>query len=48
MSLAYIRWNVDPEIFNLGFWGLRYYSLLFVMGIILGYIFMKKIFVREN
>lgn len=48
MPLAYIRWNVDPEIFNLGFWGLRYYSLLFVTGIVLGYIFMKKIFTKEG
>lgn len=48
MSIAFIRWDVDPEIFNLGFWGLRYYSLLFVTGIVLGYIFMKKIFVKEN
>jgi len=48
MSIAFIRWNVDPEIFNLGFWGLRYYSLLFVAGIVLGYIFMKKIFEKEK
>jgi len=48
MSIAFIRWNVDPEIFNLGFWGLRYYSMLFVFGIILGYIFMRKIFVKEG
>ncbi len=48
MPFAYIRWNVDPEIFNLGFWGLRYYSLLFVTGIVLGYIFMKKIFTKEG
>lgn len=48
MPFAYIRWDVDPEIFNLGFWGLRYYSLLFVTGIVLGYIFMKKIFTKEG
>lgn len=48
MSLAYIRWNVNPEIFDLGFWALRYYSLLFVTGIVLGYILMKKIFKKEG
>jgi phosphatidylglycerol---prolipoprotein diacylglyceryl transferase len=48
MSLAFVHWHVNPEIFNLGFWGLRYYSLLFVTGIVLGYIFMKKIFNLEN
>lgn len=48
MSIAYIRWNVDPEIFHIGFWGLRYYSLLFVAGILLGYVFMKKIFQKEG
>jgi prolipoprotein diacylglyceryl transferase len=47
MALS-IRWSVDPEIFNIGFWGLRYYSLLFVTGIVLGYIFMKKIFAKEE
>lgn len=48
MALAYIRWNVSPEIFDLGFWGLRYYSLLFVTGIVLGYVFMRKIFRTEG
>ncbi len=48
MTFAFITWKVDPEIFNIGFWGLRYYSLLFVAGIVLGYIFMKKIFDKEK
>jgi phosphatidylglycerol---prolipoprotein diacylglyceryl transferase len=48
MSIAFIHWKVNPEIFNLGFWGLRYYSLLFVSGIILGYVFMRQIFIKEK
>lgn len=48
MISAYIKWNVNPEIVDLGFWALRYYSLLFVTGIVLGYVFMKKIFSNEN
>jgi len=30
-----IRWNVDPEIIQVGAFSLRYYSLMFVMGFIL-------------
>lgn len=30
-----IRWNVDPEIVQVGSFSLRYYSLMFVMGFIL-------------
>jgi phosphatidylglycerol---prolipoprotein diacylglyceryl transferase len=47
--IGFINWNIDPEIVNLfGFFPLRYYSLLFVTGLILGYLIVKQIYIREN
>lgn len=43
-----INWNVDPAIFHLGGFELRYYSLLFVGGFILGYYIMRSFFLREG
>lgn len=49
MTLAYINWNADPEIAKLfGIISLRYYSILFVTGLILGYLIVKEIYRREN
>lgn len=47
--LAYITWNVDPEIIRLfGVISLRYYSLLFVSGLILGYLIVRRIYIKEG
>ena len=43
-----IEWNVDPEIFSLGFISVRYYSLAFVITFLLGYYILKWIVIREN
>ncbi|SHE33712.1 prolipoprotein diacylglyceryl transferase [Cnuella takakiae] len=48
MLTLYINWNIDPEIFRLGGFALRYYSLLFALAFLLGYWLMKKMFVRES
>ncbi len=48
MLLNQIVWSVDPVIFQIGSFQLRYYSLLFALGFILGYIIVKKLFQREN
>ncbi|MDR0864880.1 MAG: prolipoprotein diacylglyceryl transferase [Candidatus Symbiothrix sp.] len=45
-KLLYINWNVDPQIFN-GF-GIGYYNLLFVGGLILCSIIIKRIFESEK
>ncbi len=37
-----MNWNVDPIIFSIGGFGLRYYPLMFIIGISLGYIYVKK------
>ena len=47
--VSYINWNVDPEIFKLfGAFSLRYYSLLFVSGLALGYYIVKQIYLKEG
>jgi phosphatidylglycerol:prolipoprotein diacylglycerol transferase len=40
-------WNPSEGI-NLGFFMIRYYSLMFVIAFVLGWYLMKKIFEREN
>lgn len=42
-----IVWNPSEGI-NLGFFMIRYYSLMFVIAFLLGWFLMKKIFEREN
>jgi len=43
-----IVWNVNPEIFRVGSFAIRYYGILFALGFVLGYIIMGKIFTREK
>ena len=46
--LNFIIWNVRPQIVNLGFFELRYYSLLFAAAFVLGYIIIYKMLKREG
>lgn len=46
--LLYINWNIDPEIFRIGGFALRYYSLMFALAFIGSYIILSKIYVKEN
>lgn len=43
-----IEWNVNPEIFHIGFVSIRYYSLLFMLSFILGIVIFNSIYKREN
>ncbi len=43
-----IDWNADPIIAKFGVFELRWYSLMFALGFVLGYQIMKKIFKREG
>ena len=43
-----IHWNVDPEIFSVGFIHIRYYSLMFLLSFGLGVYFMKRFFSYEK
>uniref|UniRef100_UPI003217A70A prolipoprotein diacylglyceryl transferase n=1 Tax=uncultured Draconibacterium sp. TaxID=1573823 RepID=UPI003217A70A len=49
MLLSYINWNVDPEMVRLfDAISIRYYSLLFVSGLIVGYYIVKQIYLKEK
>jgi prolipoprotein diacylglyceryl transferase len=44
-----IHWNVDPEIFWItDSFPLRYYGLLWVIGLILSYLIVQRIYKKEN
>lgn len=46
--LNVIHWNIDPVIFEIGSFGLRYYALCFLAAFVVSYILMLKIFKREG
>lgn len=48
LELLSINWQVDPVLLHLGRFSLRWYSLLFVSGFILGWFIFKWFFKREN
>lgn len=41
-----MTWNVDPEILSIGFFSLRYYSLMFILGFLLMGEYVKKLFAK--
>ncbi|MBM3435219.1 MAG: prolipoprotein diacylglyceryl transferase [Bacteroidetes bacterium] len=48
MVINSIVWNVDPEVFRIGNFAIRYYGILFALGFVLGYFIMGNIFKREK
>ena len=48
MEYLVVNWNIDPVIFHLGGIELRWYSVLFVSGFILGWYIMRSFFRREK
>jgi len=49
MNGRIINWNVDPEIFWItDTFPLRYYGLMWALGLILGYYIVRKIYVQEK
>lgn len=48
MIAQYIDWNPSPEIFKIGSFAIRYYSLMFVIAFMLGLHLMKKIFINDR
>lgn len=43
-----IVWDVDPEIIRIGSFAIRYYSVLFAGGLVLGYHVVKGMFLKEG
>lgn len=48
MELQIIPWNVNPEIFRIGNFAVRWYGLLFASGFVFGYYIMRRIFKNEG
>lgn len=48
MHLLQIDWGPSEILFSIGSFGIRYYSLMFVLGFMLGYNMVKKIYKNEN
>ena len=48
MYFQVITWDVNPEMFRIGFFAIRWYGLLFASSFFVGYIIMNRIFKNEN
>lgn len=49
LDLLAITWNVSPDIFAIGNFHLRWYSVLFVAGLFpVGYYIMRSFYKREG
>jgi prolipoprotein diacylglyceryl transferase len=47
-TIQFINWNHDGSIIDLGFYDLRWYSLLFALGFVLSFILIKRQFKIEQ
>ncbi|PIE49502.1 MAG: prolipoprotein diacylglyceryl transferase [Flavobacteriales bacterium] len=43
-----ITWNFNPDIFTIGSFPIKYYSLMYVLAFVIGLQLMKKIYQKEN
>jgi phosphatidylglycerol---prolipoprotein diacylglyceryl transferase len=48
MLLTSITWDVDPEIFRIGNFAMRWYGLLFASAFFFGYLVFLRIFKKEG
>ncbi|NOY38615.1 MAG: prolipoprotein diacylglyceryl transferase [Chlorobi bacterium] len=48
MITEFIHWHVNPEIFRIGNFAIRWYGLLFASAFFFGYLIMAKMFKWEN
>jgi phosphatidylglycerol---prolipoprotein diacylglyceryl transferase len=48
MHLLVIPWDVNPEIFRIGAFAVRWYGLLFASAFLISYVVMNRIFKNEN
>lgn len=46
--LQYVIWDVNPEIFHIGWFSVRWYGLLFALGFLIGMQIMTHIFKEEK
>jgi phosphatidylglycerol:prolipoprotein diacylglycerol transferase len=48
MILASITWNIDPEIFRIGKFAIRYYGVLWALSFYLGYLIFDRFVKKEK
>jgi phosphatidylglycerol:prolipoprotein diacylglycerol transferase len=48
MTLDFIHWAPDPEIFRIGSVAIRWYGLLFALSFVFGYLILMRIFKKEE
>ena len=48
LDLLFVHWHIDPVLFHIGSLGIRWYSLLFVSGFIIGWYIFRGFFRREG
>ncbi len=48
MITAVVHWDVNPEIFRIGNFAVRWYGLLFASGFLFGYMILTKMFRKEG
>jgi phosphatidylglycerol---prolipoprotein diacylglyceryl transferase len=48
MPFLFIKWNINAEIFRIGGFAIRYYSLMFAATIYFSYRILSVIYKREN
>lgn len=48
MTTLFVHWNVDPIMFHLGTFGVRWYSMGFLLAFLLGYFLLNRMFKREQ
>lgn len=46
--MLYILWNPNEVLFHLGGFGVRWYSMCWLVGLLLGYLLMKKLYKDEK
>lgn len=46
--IASIVWDVDPILFKVGSWEVRWYGLMWGLGFILAYEMVSRLFKRED
>lgn len=47
-ALHYIVWNPENSLLDVGFYSLRWYSLLFMLGFLFSYLILKRVFHKEG
>jgi len=48
MNLLFLTWDIDPVIFNIGSFELRYYSLCWILAFLSSILILKRIYIKEK